>query len=99
GWAIRASQLDTEKIGAEVVVCSGIWSAPWLEVTNLLVRFPEGHLDARARLDVTTRQANFDLNSDFDAHKISPLLPPANARWLAKYSWGAPPHLTANGTV
>ena len=99
GWTLRASQLDAEKIGAEEVVCSGNWNAPLLAVTNLLVRFPEGHLDARARLDIATREASFDLNSDFDAHKISPLLPPVNARWLAKYAWGPPPHFTARGAA
>jgi len=98
-WSVRAAELDTEKLGAEEVVCSGNWSAPSLAVTNLLVRFTDGHLDARAQLDVATRAASFDINTDFDVHRISPLLPPVNARWLAKYSWGAPPLFTARGTA
>jgi hypothetical protein len=96
---LNASRFDTDKLGAEEVACSGLWTTPQLQITNLLIRFPEGRLEARARLDVDSREAAFDMKSDFDVHKAAPLLTEKAARWLARYSWASPPLLAGSGAV
>lgn len=100
GWTVRAARFDTEKIGAEEIVCAGHWAAPDFVITNLLVRFPEGQLTGQASLGVNDRVARFEIKSDFDAHRVSPLLTPKAAKWLTRYSWKtAPPRLAGSGTV
>jgi hypothetical protein len=99
GWSARAARLDLEKLGADDVACGGNWRAPSLQITNLHVRFPDGQLQARGRLDVPTRAADFELQSDFDVHRLSPLLTENANRWLAKYTWATPPHLAGSGAV
>lgn len=98
-WSVAASRCDSDLLDAEEVLCSGRWSAPQLQITNLLVRFPEGRLAATAELDVTSRAAGFQLESDVDPHKLTPALPPAAVKWLAKYSWASPPRVNGSGAV
>jgi hypothetical protein len=99
GWTARAARLDTEQLGAEDVDCGGSWNAPSLQITNLHIRFPDGELSASGRLEVPTRAASFELKSDFDVHRVSPLLGENSQRWLAKYAWATPPHLAGSGAV
>ncbi len=99
GWTARAERLDLEKIGADNVACGGTWSAPWLRVTNLHLRFPEGQLDARGQIEVATREAGFELKSDFNIQRVVPLLGEPARRWLANYAWATPPRLAGSGAV
>ena len=98
-WACEWSQPRTEKLDADKLVCGGHWQAPDLTITNLHGSFPEGALDARAQLNVATREAQFDLNSNFDVQKISPLLTEKARRWLGKFSWNNPPVVAGHGAV
>ena len=98
-WTCRAEQLDTEKLDGDEASCAGSWRAPLLVITNLHTRFPDGTLVASAHLDVASRAAGFELKSNFDVHRLSPLLPEKAQRWLAKYSWATPPHLAGTGAV
>jgi len=98
-WACEWSQLRSEKLDADKLVCGGRWLAPHLTVTNLHMTFPEGTFDARAALNVATRDAQFDLNSSFDAQKISPLLPEKARRWLGRFTWHNPPVVAGSGAV
>ncbi|MBF8254800.1 MAG: AsmA 2 domain-containing protein, partial [Deltaproteobacteria bacterium] len=98
-WAGELSQLDTEKLAAEKVACAGRWRPPELTVTNLHADFADGRLDARAQLDVATREARFDLTSNFDVQQVSPLLTAKSRRWLEKFSWRNPPVLAGHGAV
>lgn len=99
GWTAHAARVDTTKLRGDDVAFAGNWNAPLLQITNLHVRFPDGDLYTSAKLDILTRQASFDLKSDFDAHRISPVLTPDAARWLAKYTWRTPPHVSGSGTI
>jgi hypothetical protein len=98
-WQGELSQPDAEKLSAKKIVCAGRWRAPELTVTNLHADFADGALDARAQLDVATREARFELASDFDVRKIAPLLTAAGRAWLGKYSWTAPPRLAGRGSL
>lgn len=99
GWTVRAARLDTDKLGADDVACGGNWSAPRLQITNLHLRFPDGQLDGRGQLDVATRAADFEVKSDFDAHRVAPLLTAQAQRWLNRYAWATPPHVAGTGAV
>lgn len=99
GWAASAARLDTEKVGADEVVCGGNWSAPLLQITNLQLHFPEGQFVGHGRLDVATRAADFGVQSDFNAKRLGPLLGESAQRWLARHVWTTPPHATGTGTL
>lgn len=98
-WTARAARCDTEKLDAEEITLGGRWVAPWLEVTNLMVRFSEGRLDAQASLDAASRAAAFSLRSNFEPNKVRPFLTEKAERWLNRYSWQTPPHIAGSGTV
>lgn len=99
GWTAHAARLDTEKLGADDVAVGGNWAAPTLQITNLQAAFPEGGVNASARLDVPRREASFELKSDFDARRIRPLLTEKAQQWLAKYSWEKAPHIAGRGAA
>ena len=98
-WTCELSQLRTENLDADKFLCGGRWRAPELTVTNLHASFPDGALAARAQLDVATREARFELASNFDVKKLSPLLTAKARHWLGKYSWQQPPVLAGGGAV
>jgi hypothetical protein len=102
-WEANLSGLHAESQGQTLdvhqVVCGGGWRAPELTLTNLHTELYGGRLDMKAALDVATRAASFDVVSDFDAHKISPLLGTYAVRWMNKYSWEQPPKLSGHGEV
>jgi hypothetical protein len=98
-WTAELSRVGTEKLVTEKVVCAGQWRAPELTVTNLHASFPDGALNARAQLDVATREARFDFTSNFDVQKIFPLLTAKARPWFEKISWRSPPALAGHGAV
>ena len=99
GWTANAARVDTPKLGADNVAVGGNWAAPLLQITNLHAAFPEGKAVARAQLDVPQRRASFALTSTFDARRVAPLLTEKAQKWLDRYSWVTPPHLSGTGTV
>ncbi len=63
GWKLQLAQLQSEKLNADSVSCSGFWRAPELAITNLSVALGGGQLDASARLNVATRELTFTNSS------------------------------------
>lgn len=98
-WRGELSAFQSAQLAADKVVCQGRWRSPELIITNLHAHFSDGDLTARAQLDVATREAAFDLTSDFDLQKLSPFLAPNSRRWLERLSWSQPPVLAARGAV
>ncbi len=98
-WKFELTGLQSEKLVAEKVSGAGQWRAPDLTVTNLHAELHGGALDAAAVLDVITRDASFDVASDFDVQKIAPLLAEKTRRWLARSTWAGAPRLRGSGAV
>ena len=98
-WTAQISQLESEKLNARSVSCSGFWNAPELAVTNLSAKLDGGRLNAGMRLNVGTREFTFTNSSCFDPHAIAALLTEKTRDWLAQFSWTQPPSLQAGGSL
>ncbi len=92
-WETQVDDLQSPKLSVEEIVCQGNWRAPALTVTNLHAQLYQGKLDARAHLNVATRELNVNASSDFEAKKIAPLLTEKGQKWLSQYSWESPPQV------
>ncbi|MGA3282954.1 MAG: AsmA-like C-terminal region-containing protein [Verrucomicrobiota bacterium] len=98
-WTMQLTQLQSEKLNADSVVCGGLWQAPELAITNLSAGLGGGQLDARARLNVATREFTFTNSSCFDVHAVTALLTEKTRERLAEFSWTQPPWLRAGGSL
>ena len=98
-WTMRLTQLQSEKLNADPVVCGGFWQAPELAITNLSAALGGGQLDAQARLNVATREFTFTNSSRFDVHAVAALLTEKTRERLAELSWTQPPWLRAGGSL
>lgn len=95
----HAEQVHSPKLDLEKITCSGQWLAPELTVDKLSAKLYGGSVDADAHLDIGSRALTFNVASDFDGKKITPLLTPMAQEWLANYSWNHPPQIKANGAL
>jgi hypothetical protein len=98
-WQLQLAQLRSEKVDADALSCGGLWLAPELAITNLSVTLGGGELDARARLNVATRELTFTNASCFDVHTIAALLTEKTRARLAEISWAQPPLVRAGGAL
>ena len=96
---LDAANVHAPKLEVQEIACSGTWAAPELTVEKLSAKLYGGNVDADAHLNVGTRELGFNVTSDFDGKKITPLLTPMAREWLANYSWNNPPHIKANGAM
>ncbi|HEY2083063.1 MAG TPA: AsmA-like C-terminal region-containing protein, partial [Verrucomicrobiae bacterium] len=92
-YGVHSPKLDVDEIR-----CAAQWHGPNLSVEKLSAKLYGGTLNASARLNVATRATTFDVTSDFDAKKITPLLTPMAREWMANYSWNYPPHVQSEGS-
>jgi hypothetical protein len=98
-WAARLKNLDSEKLNAGSVACSGFWQAPELAVTNFSAELGGGRFDTSARLNVATRELAFTVSSDFDPHAVAALLTEKTRARLAEFSWTQPPLISGGGSL
>ncbi len=98
-WTARLAQLNSDKLNAEAISCGGSWSAPELALTNLSAELGGGRLDARAQLNVATREFGFTNASRFDLHAVNALLTDKTRERLAEFSWKELPALRAGGSL
>jgi len=98
-WSAALDKVKSKDLVAERLHAGGSWSAPELAVTNLHAELFGGAADARAQLDIVTRQAIFDVASTLEPHNVAPWLPESAQRWLGKFSWNPAPLLRASGAV
>jgi hypothetical protein len=98
-WDGRITELESAKLAAEEIVCSGHWREPELTITNLHACLYEGQLDARGLLDVATRKLGINFSSDVDPKKVYPLLTEGARRWLTQFSWEKAPDLSGEVSV
>lgn len=98
-WTMQLTQLQSEKLNADSVVCGGLWQSPELAVTNLSAALGGGQLDAQARLNVATREFVFTNSSCLDVHAVAALLTEKTRERLAEFSWTQPPWLRSGGSL
>jgi hypothetical protein len=98
-WSARITQLESEKLNADSVVCGGFWRAPELVVTNLSAELGGGKIDAAAKLNVATRKLSFTNSSCFDLHALDALLTGKTDARLAEFSWPHPPSVQVEGSL
>ena len=98
-WTARLTQLKSETLTADWLVCNGLWQAPELTLTKLSAGLGGGQLDATARLNVATRELTFTNVSDFDVHVIAALLTEKTRERLADFAWVRPPAVRASGSL
>jgi hypothetical protein len=98
-WSARGTQLQSEKLNADSIVCGGIWRAPELAVTNLSVQLGGGKLEAAAKLNVATRRLEFTNSSCFDVHALDSLLAGITNQWITQISLPQPPSLQIGGSL
>ncbi len=94
-WTARLDQLQSDTLNADLISCGGSWRAPELALTNLSAELGGGRLDARAQLDIATREFTFTNASRFDLHAVKALLTDKTRERLAEFSWTQPPLLRA----
>ena len=83
----------------DTVDSTGLWLAPELAVNKLSAQLGGGSFEGNAKMDVATRDLDFNVNSGFDLHAISGLLMENTRRGLAKISWTQPPQIQAGGAL
>ena len=72
------------------------WTAPRLELTNLVASLYGGTLAIPdLALDTVSRQAALTLRSDVEAHALAPRLGRGAAEWLDQFRWIRPPTVEA----
>ncbi|HZT22441.1 MAG TPA: AsmA-like C-terminal region-containing protein [Verrucomicrobiae bacterium] len=98
-WSVQLAQLKSEKLNADFVACAGVWRAPELLLTNLSARLGGGTLQARAALNVATREFSFTNQAHCDVHAVAALLSRKTRARLAEFSWRVPPLLQAGGSL
>ena len=81
------------------LACGGLWRGPRLTVTNLSAELYGGHFAVQTAVDVATRVATFNADTDFDVQKITPFLPELSRNWLHQFSWENPPIAHGAGGV
>ncbi|MFT5492344.1 MAG: hypothetical protein ACI8V5_002719 [Limisphaerales bacterium] len=72
---------------------NGDWSAPRLKLSDVHVELYDGEVKLNAGVDVATRDAMADAYVHFTPHFIQHLLGPKGEKWIARYSFGAPPEI------
>jgi len=98
-WTAKIGGLQSEKLNTGAVVCSGLWQAPELAVSQLSAALGGGWLGATARLNIATREFTFTNSSCFDFHAIAAVLTDKTRERLADFSWAQPPSLQAQGSL
>jgi hypothetical protein len=98
-WSVCGTQVESEKINAAAVVAGGFWHAPELAVTNLSVELGHGRLDAKATLNVATRELVFTNSSCFDVSALDALLTDKIRKWFGEISWSQQPSLQIGGRL
>lgn len=98
-WECHLAELHSPRLETGELFCTGQWRAPELKISRLDAQLYDGAMQAQAELNVATRELSFAHASDFDAQRIFHLLTPKTQRWLAQFSWHAPPTVRATGAV
>lgn len=95
---VRLDGVSTPQAQGEKLKLNATWRWPSLQAQADGALYG-GNFSADTRLDVQTREVAFKGQSNFDIHKIAPLLTTNAQGFLKSYSWERPPVLQAEGEV
>jgi AsmA-like C-terminal region len=98
-WTARLAHLESKQLDADSIGCGGFWRAPELAVTNLSAQLGGGRLDARARLNVASREFTFTNSSRFDLHAVAAFWTKKTRARLKQFSWAQPPEMRGSGSL
>ena len=98
-WSTHFAQLRSARVNARSVSASGSWNAPALTMTNLVVDFGQGQVDAAGSFDVASQRLTFTNSSAFHVSAIAGLLPKTWRDRLALISWTTAPQIQVGGIV
>jgi hypothetical protein len=90
--------VSTPRAHGEKLKVNAGWQWPMLNLQTDGALYG-GHFSAHTRVDIETRDVAFKGQSNFDVHKIAPLLTTNAQAFLRSYSWELPPVLQAEGRV
>ena len=91
--------VESPRLVAQDIACSGNWKPPELMVTNFQAHLYDGQINGRGRLDVSTRALSGSLTCDVEPHQLAPLLSDDARRWLDEFGWEKPPATRLDLTV
>ena len=98
-WNTRVSELAAQKLVASNVTFGGSWQYPLLAITNISATLGNGLLKADVGLNAASRQLSFTNSSNFDLHRIAPVLTEKTRSRLDLVHWTQPPRLNAGGSL
>ncbi len=91
GWEARLQEVESPRLIAQEIACSGNWNAPELQITNFQAHLYDGQITGQGTLNVSTRALSSSLACDVDPHQLAPLLSEDARRWLDEFGWEKPP--------
>ena len=94
---LQLASLTSPQVEAANLVCAADWQSPGLRIKQLSASLYDGSLNAQAKLDVTTRELNFNTACDCNVQNLPAWLTPAVRSLLAQVSLGKPPQLNLVG--
>lgn len=98
-WHASLGALRTIALQADQIQAAGDWTPPQLTLENLQASLYRGSFTGRGQVDVLTRMAEVQAESDFEIKAFAPLLPGPSQAWLGKFTWVQPPQLRGAVTL
>jgi hypothetical protein len=84
---VRVTRFAMPKLALDAVGLTLGWRAGTVTVRDLTGQLYGGGVKAAARLDAGSRLASAQVSSDFDLHRLEPLLTTNAVRWIRQYGW------------
>ena len=85
--SLSVSNFTMPKLALDSAALSLGWSNGAVTVGDLAARLYGGGVKGEAGLDVATRFAHAKVSSDFDLHRLEPLMTTNAVKWIRQYGW------------
>ncbi len=92
-WDGEIDQIASPTLVLNQLMASGQWRAPEFQLGQLHARLYDGALNAKAQLNVRTRELRTQTDFNFDLHQIAHLLTTNAQHFLRQYNWSSPPRV------
>jgi len=93
-WNAQLDGITLTNLLVDKLTLGGQWRAPRLVVQQVHADLFGRQLDAKAEINVATRDTTVQVGFDWDVHRIESMLSPSTQRWLGQLSWVEPPKVT-----